>query len=120
MTQTQRLSGRERQVLDILYTHGLATAAEVRQHLDDPPSNSAVRALLRTMESKGLVCHQQDGPRYVFRPAVEHRTASRSALQRVVKAFFGGSPTDAAVALLEMDDIAPAELARLRAMVEEA
>ena len=89
------LSKRERQIMDILYRHGQASAAEVRANLPDPPSYSAVRATLRILEEKGHVQHQQDGPRYVFRPAVARDKATRSALRHLVKTFFNGSAEQA-------------------------
>ena len=94
------LSRRERQIIDILYSHGRATAAEVQTALPDPPSYSAVRAMLRILEEKGHVRHEQDGPRYVFLPTVHRDRAQRSALTHVVRTFFNGSATDAVAALL--------------------
>ena len=73
------LSRRERQIIDILYTQGRGTAAEVQAALPDPPSYSAVRAMLRILEEKGHVRHEQDGPRYVYLPTMARDNAKRSA-----------------------------------------
>ena len=94
-----RLSNRERQIMDILYRNGSATAAEVHEKLPDPPSYSAVRATLRILEVKGQVRHEQDGPRYVFRPAVARDKAKRTAVRHLLSTFFDGS-TELAVATL--------------------
>ncbi len=94
-----RLSNRERQIMDILYRNGSATAAEVHEKLPDPPSYSAVRATLRILEEKGQVRHEQDGPRYVFRPAVARDQAKRTAVRHLLSTFFDGS-TELAVATL--------------------
>ena len=94
-----RLSNRERQIMDILYRNASATAAEVHEQLPDPPSYSAVRATLRILEEKGQVRHDQDGPRYVFRPAVARDKAKRTAIRHLVETFFDGSP-ELAVATL--------------------
>src|SRR3954463_13791272 len=93
--QHRDLSRRERQILDILYERGQATAAEVQAALPEPPSYSAVRALLRILEDKGHVRHQQDGPRYVYLPTLAHDNAKRSALHHVLKTFFDGSAEQA-------------------------
>ncbi len=116
------LSRRERQIMDILYRAGRATSAEVRAAMPDPPSYSAVRALLRILEEKGHVRHEQDAARYVFIPTVNRAIAKRSALRHVITTFFDGSASQAMAALVEMsgrgfdDD----ELARLRQLVDEA
>lgn len=116
------LSKRERQIMDILYRHGQASAAEVRANLPDPPSYSAVRATLRILEEKGHVQHQQDGPRYVFRPAVARDKATRSALRHLVKTFFNGSAEQAVATLLDesTSKLTPEELDRLAGLIDEA
>ena len=85
------LSRRERQIMDAIYRRGQATAAEVLQDMPDPPSYSAVRAMLRVLEEKGHLQHVQQGPRYVFLPTVPRDQARRSALQQLVRTFFDGS-----------------------------
>src|SRR5207253_2851751 len=95
------LSRRERQLMDIIYARGEATAAEVVDALPDPPSYSAVRALLRILEDKGHLRHRSDGPRYVFAPTQPRASASRSALKRVLHTFFEGSLSSAVAALVD-------------------
>src|SRR5688572_31060844 len=89
------LSRRERQIIDILYSHGRATAAEVQTALPDPPSYSAVRAMLRILEDKGHVRHEQDGPRYVYVPTIARDNARHSAVRHVLTTFFDGSAEQA-------------------------
>jgi predicted transcriptional regulator len=99
-----KLSRRERQIVDILYRTGRATVAEVMEEIPDPPSYSAVRTTLRILEEKGHVTHVEDGPRYVYSPAVAPDSARKDALRHVVRTFFDGSAERAAVALLKMSD----------------
>src|SRR6201990_326342 len=101
MAEPAHLSRRERQIMDVIYRRGRATAAEVLDDIPDPPSYSAVRAMLRLLEEKGHVLHEQAGPRYVFLPTVNRDRARKSALKHVVKTFFDGSATDAVAALLD-------------------
>jgi predicted transcriptional regulator len=117
-----QLSRRERQIMEIVYRKGSATASEVLEEMADAPSYSAVRALLRVLEGKGHLRHRQDGPRYVYSATVPRERARRSALHRVVGTFFGGSVTDAVAALLELEPerLDEEELARLSALVAEA
>ena len=121
-THHQDLSRRERQILDILYQRGQATAADVQNALPEPPSYSAVRALLRILEDKGHVRHEQDGPRYVYVPTVARENAKRSALRHVLRTFFDGSAEQAISALLDESStkLSPAELDRLARLIEEA
>jgi predicted transcriptional regulator len=121
MPEAAQLSRRERQIMDVIYRRGRATAAEVLEDIADPPSYSAIRALLRLLEEKGHVRHEQDGPRYVYTPIVNRDRARRSALKHVVRTFFDGSATDAVAALLDTDSrLDTAELDRLSAMIEHA
>src|ERR687896_674723 len=113
MAAQDPLSRRERQIMDIIYTRGQATAAEVTAAFPAPPSYSAVRALLRILEQKGHVRHLQDGPRYVFLPTVSRDRARRSALRSLVKTFFDGSPAQAAAALIDQADLSNDDFARL-------
>ncbi|HEV8239356.1 MAG TPA: BlaI/MecI/CopY family transcriptional regulator [Thermoanaerobaculia bacterium] len=117
-----QLSRRERQIMEIVYRKGNATAAEVHDEMPDRPSYSAVRALLRVLEEKGQLRHRQDGPRYVYSPTVPRDRARRSALQRVVGTFFAGSVTDAVAALLDLESarLDDGELERLSTLVAEA
>jgi BlaI family transcriptional regulator, penicillinase repressor len=106
--------------MDIVYARGQATAAEVTAALADPPSYSAVRALLRILEEKGHLRHQQDGPRYVFLPTVSRDRARRSALRNLVKTFFDGSAAQAAAALIDQGELSEDEVARLSEAIEKA
>ena len=116
------LSRRERQIIDILYSHGRATAAEVQTALPDPPSYSAVRAMLRILEDKGHVRHEQDGPRYVYVPTVARDNVKKSALQHVLTTFFDGSAEQAISALLDDESarLSEAELDRLARLIDGA
>lgn len=117
-----KLSRRERQCLDALYQRGKATVAEVIDALADPPSYSAVRATLNVLVEKGHAIHQQDGPRYVYLPAIPADTARDAAVKHLVTTFFGGSHEEAMVALLEMSDtkIARDDLERLTRKIQAA
>jgi BlaI family penicillinase repressor len=119
---THELSRRERQIVDILYAQGRATAAEVQTALPDPPSYSAVRAMLRILEEKGHVRHEQDGPRYVYVPIVARDNAKRSALRHMLRTFFDGSAEQAISALLDDSSarLSEAELDRLARMINQA
>ena len=115
------VSRRERQILDILYERGRSTAAEVHQRLPDAPSYSSVRTLLRILEEKGHVRHEQEGPRYVFIPKVPRDRAKQSALKRLISTFFDGSAEQAAAALLDgsVTKLGEAELDRLAKLIED-
>jgi predicted transcriptional regulator len=108
--------------MDAIYLLGEATAQDVLEQIADPPGYSAVRALLRILETKGHVRHRQDGPRYVYHPTVPRERARDSALRQVVRTFFDGSAGAAAAALLDLsrDDLTDQELAQLEALVERA
>jgi predicted transcriptional regulator len=116
------LSRRERQIIDILYANGRATAAEVQVLLPDPPSYSAVRAMLRILEDKGHVRHQQDGPRYVYLPTLARDNAKRSAMHHMLQTFFDGSAEQAISALLDDSSarLSEAELERLANLIDQA
>ena len=116
------LSRRERQIIDILYSHGRATAAEVQTALPDPPSYSAVRAMLRILEEKGHVRHEQDGPRYVYVPTLARDNVKQSALRHVLTTFFDGSAEQAISALLgdSTARLSKSELDRLASLIDKA
>jgi BlaI family transcriptional regulator, penicillinase repressor len=120
--QHHELSRRERQIIDILYAQGRATAAEVQTALPDPPSHSAVRAMLRIPEEKGHFLHERDGPRYVYVPTVARDNAKRSALRHMLRTFFDGSAEQAISALLDdaSTKMSDAELDRLANMIDQA
>jgi predicted transcriptional regulator len=120
--QHHELSRRERQIIDILYSQGRATAAEVQAALPDPPSYSAVRAMLRILEEKGHIRHEHDGPRYVYVPTVARENAKRSAIHHVLQTFFEGSAAQAISTLLDDSStkLSDAELDRLARMIDQA
>ena len=117
-----QLSRRERQILDVLYKSGRATAAEVQGAMPNAPSYSAVRTLLRILEDKGHVRHEQDGARYVYTPTVERDRAKKSALRHLLNTFFEGSATQAIAALLDEDSrrLSDEDWDRLKAMIDRA
>ena len=117
-----KLSRRERQIMDAIYRLGRATAAEVMQSIPEPPSYSAVRALLRVLEEKGHLTHDEEGPRYVYRPTVTREKARRSALERLIDTFFEGSTEQAFAALLDLSAprLSDAELKRISRRIEDA
>src|SRR5437762_7182732 len=110
----QSLSRRERQIMDILYRQGRASASEIHEALPDRPSYSAVRAKLRVLEEKGHVRHQEQALRYVYLPTMTRGTARRSALRHMVSTFFEGSVEEAVAALLDLSaaDLSKTELDR--------
>ena len=116
------LSRRERQIMDVVYARGRATAAEVMADMPDPPSYSAVRTHLRTLEGKGHLKHVQEGPRYVFLPTVPRERARKSALRQLVKTFFDGSAEEAMAALLDLEStrLQSDDLDRLARLIDEA
>ncbi len=118
----RQLTGRERQIMDIVYRHDQVTVAEVLDELPDPPGYSAVRALMRILEQKGHLRHRQDGPRYVFSPTIPRDEARQSALSRLVRTFFDGSTEDAVVALIDMSHtrLSKHDLARLSRRIKAA
>ena len=115
------LSRRERQMMDILYRRGRATASEILEELPDPPSYSAVRAKLRVLEEKGHVRHQEQALRYVYLPVVTRDKARQSALRHMLATFFENSTEQAITALLNLKGGLDADkLDRLAALIEEA
>jgi len=118
----QKLSRRERQVIDALLSAGESTASEIHRRLPDPPSYSAVRALLRVMEEKGVLTHRSDGPRYVYKPVMAPAKARQSILKQVLDNLFHGSREQLVAALLDpgAERISREELDRLAARIEEA
>jgi len=116
------LSRRERQIMDVLFRQGRATVAEVLAGMPDPPSYSAVRALLRVLEDKGHALHEEDGRAYVYRPTIARETARRSALKHLLTTFFDGSAEQAVAALLDLSGpkLSSDELGRLAKQIERA
>ncbi len=120
--QTSGLGARERQIVDAIYQLGEASVAEVLANLTDPPSYSAVRTMVRLLETKGLLRHRQIGTRYVYRPTRSRESASRSALTHVMETFFGGSATDAVAAILDVSAsrLTDDDLGRLEQLIDQA
>lgn len=120
--ESRTLSRRERQIMDVIYRLGRATAADVMDGLPDPPSYSAVRALLRVLEDKGHLKHESDGPRYVFLPTVPRERARASALKQILHTFFDGSTERAVAALLDLSSakLSDSELDNLSHLITQA
>lgn len=116
------LSRRERQIMDVLYRRGRATAAEIHQDLPDPPSYSAVRAMLRVLEEKKHVRHEEKDLRYVYLPVVPREKARRSAAVHMVETFFDGSAEQAIATLLDVSsrELSDEDFDRLSALIEKA
>ncbi len=116
------LSRRERQIMDVLYQRGKASAADVREGISDPPSYSAVRAMLRVLEEKGHIAHSMDGVKYVFSPTVRRDKAKRSALKHLLDTFFNDSPEQVVAALLDVSStrLTRAELDRMAEIIDKA
>jgi len=119
---SHQLSRRERQIMDVVYQRGRATAAEVRENLADAPGYSAVRTFLTILVNKGLLKIEQDGPRYVYRPTRSSRQEGRSAIKRVLETFFSGSVEKAVAALLDgrNADLSAEEVERLKLLIEQS
>jgi BlaI family transcriptional regulator, penicillinase repressor len=122
LAKQHTLSRRERQIMDVLYRLGRATAAEIHQNLPDPPGYSAVRAMLRVLEEKGHIRHEEKDLRYVFLPVVTREKARRSAVRHLVDTFFDGSPEQAVATLLDMPGarLSDDEFDRLSALIDKA
>jgi BlaI family transcriptional regulator, penicillinase repressor len=122
MRPWQDLSRRERQIMDVMYARGEATVSEVLGDIPDPPSYSAVRAMLRKLEEKGHVIHDAMGPRYVYRPVVPREAAQGSALDRVMRTFFEGSASRTVQAILDSEsaELSATELDALAEMIDKA
>lgn len=118
-TDLPALSRRERQLLDVVYRLGHATAAEIRAELDDAPSDSTVRTLLRLLEEKGHLTHEVDGPRYVYAATTPREVAGRGALRHLLGTFFGGSARRLVSALVDDEQLDERALDELARLVEE-
>lgn len=113
---------RERQIVEVVYRLEEASVAEVLAELPDPPTYSAVRAILATLVGKGILKTRQEGKRYLYRAATSRETVRRSALSQLLETFFGGRPTDAVAALLDVsaDALTEADLDRMQALIDQA
>ncbi len=116
------LGRRERQIMDVLFRHGRASASEVLKELPDPPSYSSVRSMLRLLESKGHARHEWDGPRHVYLPTGRRENVQRSAARHVLRTFFNNSMETAVAAMLGASEkpISSDEFKRLARLVERA
>jgi BlaI family penicillinase repressor len=116
---TDKLSRREREIMNAIFASGDGASAEdIRAQLSEPPSYSAVRAMLAKLEAKGYLKHREERFRYVYYPTTPRTTARRTALQELVKVFFGGSPGETATALLKSENWSDAELDALSAEID--
>jgi predicted transcriptional regulator len=122
MTQRmdRTLSRRERQIMDVIYHRGRASAADVLDDLPDPPSYSSVRSALRLLEEKGALRHEIDGQRYVYLPTVPREKAQRTALGHLVRTFFNGSAEQVVNTLVEDSRLTSEELDRLARVLAQA
>lgn len=122
MANERDLSRRERQIMDFLFRVGKATAADVMDGITDAPSYSAVRALLRILEQKGHIRHEEEGRAYVYMPLVRRDAARQTALTHLLKTFFDNSAEQAVAALLAIkgEKMSAAELDRMSRMIEQA
>jgi predicted transcriptional regulator len=115
----EKLSRREREIMDVLFAReDGASAEDVRERLSDPPSYSAVRAMLARLEAKGYVRHREEGLRYMYTPTRSRVAAQRNALRKLVNVFFGGSPGQTVTALLKQETWTNDELEALRSEIE--
>jgi predicted transcriptional regulator len=115
----EKLTRREREIMDVLYLVGSASADEIRERLIDPPTYSAVRTMLTRLEAKGHVKRREEGLRYLYAPTTSRAIARRSALDRLVQVFFGGSATEAITALLKNEDWTDDDLAAIRREIDQ-
>ena len=113
------LSRREREMMDIIFRAGKATASEVMEAMTHRPSYSAVRATLRVLEQKGLLRHEDDGTRYVYRPTLNRDKARQSALDHVMATFFEGSVANVVATLIESEDLSRDELDRIARLIDK-
>jgi predicted transcriptional regulator len=120
--ELRTLSRREREIMDVLYSLGRASAGEIHERMPSPPSYSAVRATLRVLETKGLLSHEHDGKRYIYRPTLDRNKARRGAMDHLLNTFFDGSAAGAMMALLENPDaeLSQEDLDRLTTLIERA
>ena len=116
------LARREQQIMDVIHLLGEASVGQVHERIVDAPSYSAVRTMIRHLESKGLLKHRQDGKRYIYRSTQSRTTAGKSAVRKLLNVFFSGSPSEAVAAILDVQGrkIDQEELDRIQALIEEA
>ena len=116
------LGRREQQIMDVVHRLGETSVGDIREALADPPSYSAVRTMVRHLESKGLLKHREDGRRYVYKATQSRKSASRRAIRKVLDVFFDGSPGDAVAALMDVSskELGEEDLERIEAMIRKA
>jgi BlaI family penicillinase repressor len=121
-TSPTHLSRRERQIMDVIYSRGSATAAEIVGALSEPEADASIRKLIRVLESKGRLTHERRGIEHVYKPTLSKRKATRAAIQHLVDTFFDGAPERAAVALLDVakDRLTAEQRAQLAALIAAA
>jgi predicted transcriptional regulator len=122
MPFSNQLSRRERQIMDIVYQLGEASAKDIEASLVNPPSYSAIRATIKNLETKGFLAHREQDLKYIFYPTIDHAEARDTAIDRLLKTFFEGSASQAMNTLLDLsiDDISEKELEKMNAMIEKA
>ena len=122
MRGQKNLSRREREIMDIIYKMGRASVAQVLERIPDPPSYSAVRALLRVLEEKRHLTHIQEGPRYIYFPTLPREEARQNALKHVMQTYFDNSTEDAVAALLNISEgkLSETDYKRLSEMIKKA
>ncbi|APZ95866.1 BlaI/MecI/CopY family transcriptional regulator [Fuerstiella marisgermanici] len=114
------LGARERQIMDVIFELGEGSVTDVLRKLADPPSYSAVRTMIRLLESKGFLKHRQEGTKYVYRPTQSPTVARKSALKHVMQTFFGGSAPDAVAAIFDSEKLSPEDLKRIERLIDDA
>ena len=116
------LSRRERQIMDVIYRMGKATAVDVTEQIPDPPGNATVRKLLRILEEKGHLRHERDGSRFVYSPTVSKEAARESAMSHMLDTFFRGSAARAVIALLDQsdDELSESEREQISELIERS
>lgn len=122
MPSSSQLSRRERQIMDIVYELGEASAKDIQAHLPNPPGYSAIRATMNKLEKKGFLAHRERDLKYIYYPLIDHQEARESALQRLLKTFFDGSASQAMSTLLDLnkDSVTEKELDELNRLLESA
>ncbi len=121
-TTAQDLGRRERQIMDAIFQLGEASVSAVRRSLADPPSYSAVRTMIGSLEQKGLLKHRRVGIKYVYRPTKSPAAASRSALKHLLRTFYSESPAEAVATILEVasGQLTAADLEKIESLIEQA
>jgi predicted transcriptional regulator len=115
------LGRRERQIMDVIYQLGQASVGDVHERLEDPPSYSSVRTMIRHLEGKGFLKHFREGNKYIYQPTQSRDAAGRWAIRQLLKTFFKGSPSDAVAAILDLnsDKLTDEDLDRLEELIDK-